>query len=107
MSNKVFLDCLSRPIKVGDVLANGQRRGSHGGICVGVVRGFTDNAIIADIIAGDEHGWRGPWRRESYEFHKGRFVADYNTLITGMTEADLCQAAKISESEAPQCVGSD
>lgn len=99
MSNKVFHDCLGREIKVGDVLANGQRRQSHGGIQVGIVTGFTAKTILADMVDCDHLDWSGVQRLTSRSLRKGHFNADYNCCITGMAEGDLRQLMVIEESE--------
>ena len=102
MSNKVFLDCLGREIKVGDVLACGQRRQSHGGIQVGIVTGFTAKSILADMIDCDYLYWSGKAQRlTSRGLHKGHFNADYNCCITGMSE-DALKSLITLESEEKQ-----
>jgi hypothetical protein len=89
----IFHDCLGRVIKVGDVLANGQRQGTHGGIRVGVVTGFTPKTILANMLQegystynpGRDHA--GP--STEWSFRKGHFNTGYNCCITGMTEMEL------------------
>lgn len=89
----LFHDCLGREITVGDVLACGQRRGSHGGIRIGIVRGFTERTILVDILddgypsynRGEDHTM--PYRE--WTWRKGHFNAGYNCCITGMIEMQL------------------
>ena len=103
----MFHDCLNREIKVGDVLACGQRQGSHGGMIVGVVRGFTEKSILADILHGGYDDW---WefyetrRHTSWRLKKGHFNADYNCCITGMTEADLRAIVEGQENKEEPCI---
>lgn len=94
----IFQDCLGQTIKVGDVLACGQRRHSHGAIRVGIVRGFTERSILADMLDGD---WRGLYHAErrdtSFTLRKGHFNAPYNCVVTGMSEDDLRGKVVIKE----------
>ena len=98
MSNKVFLDCLGRQIKVGDVLAK-----SWGGIDLAVVRCFTEQKFVVHKIVGDWHSYvRGDYDKPGY-FTKYRYaralyeVGNY-CFITGMTEDDLRKIVTIEES---------
>jgi hypothetical protein len=96
-----FHDCLGREISVGDVLANGQRRGSHGGIRIGIVRGFTERTILVDILddgyptyrAGEDHTM--PYKR--WTMRKGHFNTGYNCFITGMTADHLREITDTQE----------
>jgi hypothetical protein len=96
----IFHDCLGRVIKVGDVLANGQRANCHGRIVIGVVTGFTEKTILVNTldegrpayVTGEDHD-------KSYRewtWRKGHFNASYNCCITGMTEQQL---REITETE--------
>jgi len=99
MSDKVFLDCLGRQIKVGDVLANGQRRQSHGGIQVGIVTGFTAKTILANMVDCDHLGFYRVERLTSRKLRKGHFNADYNCCITGLTEDALKSMINLESEE--------
>lgn len=89
MSNKVFLDCLGRQIKVGDMLANGHRERDRGGITLGIVTGFTDDAmLITSLQRGHWFGvtdrWWSPdstgdtWRllKTRWQFGERCFIAE-------------------------------
>jgi hypothetical protein len=97
----LFHDCLGREIKVGDVLANGQRQGSHGGIRVGIVRGFTERSILVDIVddgypayrRGQDHTM--PYKE--WTLRKSHFNTGYNCLITGMTEMQIREMTETQE----------
>lgn len=97
----VFHDCLGREISVGDVLANGQRRGSHGGIRIGIVRGFTERAILADILDDSYPGYRRghdhTMPHDHWILRKGHFTSGYNCFITGMTEQHLRELTDTQE----------
>lgn len=119
MDTKIFLDCLGREIKVGDVLANGHRDGNCGGISVGVVTGFKDGKILATkYVRGDwcEYDYDGSRQRswwandtgKTWRPYKGHWSYGERCCITGMTEADLRQIVGLSESEEAPCgIGSD
>ncbi len=94
----IFRDCLHCPIQIGDVLACGQRQGSHGGIRVGVVTGFTEKTILANMVVGDT--WdRDEQRYTSWTLRKGHFSAGYNCFITGMSEAELRTLIGLSDEQ--------
>lgn len=86
----VFHDCLGREIKVGDVLANGHRERNLGGITIGVVTGFAENAILATKLQrGHWYGSDKPWWMssddgDSWRLMKGRWYYGERCFITGL-----------------------
>ena len=88
----LFHDCLGREIKVGDVLANGHRDGNLGGITIGVVTGFTENAILATKIQrGHWYGrsdgsrwWMSDDRGDTWRLMNGRWYYGERCFITGL-----------------------
>lgn len=107
MSDKVFHDYLGRQINVGDVLANGHRDGDRGGISIGVVTGFTDDAILATKYhRGEWYGVTGRWWSSAsdgptWRAVKGRWTHGERCFITGLTE-DALKAMINLESEEKQ-----
>ena len=97
MVEKIFKDCLGREIKIGHVLACGQRQDSRGGIRVGIVTGFTEKTILVDILSGDWWEHYHTRRNTSFELRKGRFTADYNCCIIGLTKEELLKIVNIVE----------
>ncbi len=99
MSMDTFNDCLGRAITVGDVLANGQRQGSHGGMSIGIVRGFTERTIVVDALVRDyaTQGHPDRTKRVRNILSRTKFSAPYNCCITGMTEEELRKIAHIDE----------
>jgi hypothetical protein len=118
----MFLDCFNREIKVGDVLANGQRQSTHGGITVGVVTGFTSATILVNTLhvktvyhapAGDAERsyYERSYSRENeeplgYYWRKGCYREPKNCFITGQSEAELVEGIEtmlhIEEIEDPR-----
>jgi hypothetical protein len=99
----IFCDCFNKEIRVGDVLASGQRRGSHGGIRVGIVTGFTARSVLADMVDGNWNGWDHTKRHDtSWKLRKGHFNAGYNCVITGLTEADLRVLPGVASGQSEQ-----
>jgi hypothetical protein len=109
MSNKVFLDCLGREIKVGDVLANGHRIGScRAGLTLGVVTGFKDGKILAKKLQSGywfeydgKRSWCG-YGGDLWRFYDGYWYYGDRCFITGMSEDDLRKLVVIDESEVSQ-----
>lgn len=99
MSDKVFLDCLGREIRVGDVLAYGYRVRNHGAIVLSIVRGFADNAINVTKLEQRGYAWRNNLR---WEFADNRHITlPDQCFITGLTE-DALKAMINLECEASQ-----
>jgi hypothetical protein len=103
----MFLDTFGRRIEVGHVLANGQRKHTHGGITVGVVTGFTDCTILVKTLhvheiyvePEDQKGlpyYQKTHSREynqpqGYYWRKSCYRAPENCFITGQTEEQLVE----------------
>lgn len=92
----LFHDCLGREIQEGDVLASGYRKDAHGGIRIGIVRGFSVKSILVDVLDDgyppEQVGRNHTMPYDQWTLRRMHFNAPYNCFITGMTEAELYQA---------------
>jgi hypothetical protein len=111
MSNKVFHDCFDRQIKVGDVLAIGERDRNYGRLSMAVVTGFADHDILVtrfqrgnwhERYDGNGKWWMQSANGDAWRTYDSRCAHGERCFITGMSEADLRKIAGITEEQGEQ-----